>query len=86
MGSVRIRVKITGRLYSVSEASPRELVLADGASIERALEELRLAHGPLAPGALLAVSGEHLGTVADHLARTLNENDEVLIFSPVAGG
>ena len=83
---MRIKLKITGRLYNVAEGLPGELELSGEASIANALEAVRAMHGPLAPGALLAVSGEHLGTVADHLARTLRENDELLIFSPVAGG
>lgn len=81
-----IRLKMTGRQYNLSGTLPEVLQLTDGASIELALEQIRSIAGPIAPGALLAVSGEHLGTVADHLARTLNDDDEVLIFSPVAGG
>ena len=83
---MRIRVKITGRFYNIAEDAPGELELSDGASIDVALEAIRSVHRQLAPGALLAVSGEHLGTVADHRARTLTDNDEVLIFAPVAGG
>ena len=83
---MRIKLKITGRLYNLAEGMPGELELSEEASIANALEAVRALHGPLAPGALLAVSGEHLGTVADHLGRTLKENDELLIFSPVAGG
>ncbi|MBV8486922.1 MAG: MoaD/ThiS family protein [Planctomycetaceae bacterium] len=83
---MRIKVKITGRQYDAAEVLPDELELSDGASIELALETLRSIYGPISPGALLAVSGEHLGTVADHRAKTLDDDDEVLIFSPVAGG
>jgi molybdopterin converting factor small subunit len=83
---MRIQVKITGRQYNVAEALPEQLELSVGASIEHVLETIRSIHGPISPGALLAVSGEHLGTVADHRAKTLEDNDEVLIFSPVAGG
>ena len=83
---MRIKVKITGRQYDAVEALPEELELSDGASIELVLETLRSTYGPISPAALLAVSGEHLGTVADHRAKTLDDDDEVLIFSPVAGG
>ncbi len=83
---MRIRVKITGRQYHMSKAFPDVLNLSDGATIDSALEAIGSSHGPLPPGALIAVSGEHLGTVADHRPTALIEDDEVLIFSPVAGG
>lgn len=66
VGSVRVRLKMTGRQYNLSDTLPELLELAEGASIELALEQVRAIAGPIAPGALLAVSGEHLGTVADH--------------------
>ena len=65
---------------------PRVLDLPEGARVEDALTALRLVAGPLAASALVAISGEHVGTVADHEPRTLMENDELLFFSPVAGG
>jgi molybdopterin converting factor small subunit len=83
---MRIKVKITGRQYDAAEALPDAMEVSDGASIELVLETIRATYGPISPGALLAVSGEHLGTVSDHRAKTLDDGDEVLIFSPVAGG
>jgi hypothetical protein len=40
----------------------------------------------LVPSALVAVSGQHVGTVADHEALPLGDADELFIFAPVAGG
>ena len=89
---MRIHVKITGRLYDARATSPMYLDLTPGATVDDALDVLRAegpangTAGPIIPQAVLAVSGEHLGTVADHAPRILVENDELLIFAPVAGG
>ena len=86
---MRITVKITGRLYDATSESSPELDLPPEATVDDALALLSGAAGagiPILPQALLAVSGEHLGTVVDHAPRTLVEDDELLIFSPVAGG
>ena len=88
---MRIHVKITGRLYHESTTPPTCLNLNAGATVDDALDALRAedrsgAAEQIIPQAVLAVSGEHLGTVADHTPRTLVENDELLIFAPVAGG
>jgi len=86
---MRISIAITGRLYDATLVLPRTLDLPAGAPVDEALAMLRSAAGaekPLAPRALLAISGEHIGTVANHEPRTLVANDELLIFSPVAGG
>ena len=70
---------------------PRTSTWPRGATVDDALDVLRAegqtgSAGPIIPQAVLAVSGEHLGTVADHAPRILVENDELLIFAPVAGG
>lgn len=87
---MRIRVKISGRLYDASTTSPAVLDLDPGATVDDALEALRARERAgadrIIPQALLAVSGEHLGTVADHAPRVLVEDDELLIFAPMAGG
>jgi sulfur carrier protein ThiS len=65
---------------------PRVLELPDGARVADALTAMRVVAGPLASSALVAISGEHVGTVGDHEPRILMESDELLLFSPVAGG
>jgi hypothetical protein len=83
---MRISIAVTGRAYNAAVKLPRVLDLPDGARVEDALTALRLVAGPLAASALVAISGDHIGTVADHEPRTLVEKDELLFFSPVAGG
>lgn len=83
---MRITLTITGRFYHVGAACPRVLELHPGAVVDDALSDVARAGIPLAPRALLAVSGEHIGTVTRHEARTLVDNDELLVFAPVAGG
>jgi len=83
---MRITLTITGRSYDVSLASPRVLELRAGAQVEDALTNAARAGIPLAPRALLAVSGEHIGTVMQHEPRRLVDDDELLVFAPVAGG
>ncbi len=86
---MRITLAVTGRLYDAGLTLPRTLDLPAGAQVDDALAALKSKSGsarPLAPLALLAISGVHIGTVAHHEPRTLVEDDEVLIFSPVAGG
>jgi hypothetical protein len=83
---MRITLKINGRGYDVGAASPRVLELCPGAQVDDALLDVARAGIALAPQALLAVSGEHIGTVRQHERRSLVDNDELLVFAPVAGG
>ena len=83
---MHIAIAITGRAYNAALKLPRVLDLSDGADVEDALAALVRLAGPLAASALLAISGEHIGTVANHEPRLLVEGDELLFFSPVAGG
>ncbi len=83
---MRITLAITGRFYDTRGTAPHVLDLPRGAGVDDALTNAARAGISLAPRALLAVSGEHIGTVTQHEARTLVENDELLVFSPVAGG
>jgi len=83
---MRITFTITGRSYDIGMASPRILELQPGAQVDDALGSAASAGIPLAPLALLAVSGEHIGTITQHEPRTLVDNDELLVFAPVAGG
>ena len=83
---MRIKLKITGRSYDLSLTVPRVLELSQGAQVDDALAELARLNITLAPSALLAISGQHIGSVAHHEQRTIEENDELLVFAPVAGG
>jgi len=83
---VRITLTITGRSYDASVDCPRVLDLRPGAQVDDALTNAARAGIPLAPRALLAVSGEHIGTVTQHEPRTLVDDDDLLVFAPVAGG
>jgi molybdopterin converting factor small subunit len=68
---------------------PERLTLPDGASLDDALESLvgQLADARLLPpSCLISVSGQHLGTVADHSKHTLRDGDELVLIAPVAGG
>ena len=88
---MRIYVKLSGRLYDASATAPTFLDLPEGATVGDALSVLRAEDqtgtaGRIIDQAVLAVSGDHLGTIGDHTPRVLAENDELLIFAPVAGG
>jgi len=84
-----IRVAISGRHYDLAAGLPEELSLADGASVDAALAAvagLLPAGSRLPASCLVAVSGEHLGTLASHVSRPLRDGDELLVIAPVAGG
>ena len=86
---MKVRVVITGRGYPAAERLPEELTLADGCSLDEALQTLA-ALAPAGRGldgsCLVAVSGTHLGTIRSHRARVLGDGDELTIIAPVAGG
>lgn len=80
---------VTGRSYHTAERLPEEITLPDGSTVDDAIEVLsaQLADGgQFPPSCLLAVSGEHLGTLGNHQPCTLNEGDELTLIAPVAGG
>jgi len=86
---VDIRVVLTGRSYHTANSLPDELSLPDNATLDDALAALRQAasgEDVLPPSCLIAVSGQHVGTIADHEAASLKEGDELLFLAPVAGG
>ncbi len=85
---MKITVMASGRRYDLARPFPFGLDLPAGATVDDALAALQGALGSWGPppSALLAVSGEHLGTVAEHESQRLAEADELLIFAPVASG
>jgi sulfur carrier protein ThiS len=86
---MKIRVVISGRNYDAAQGVPDELTLPDGTSLDDALTALagRLCNADRLPeSCLVAVSGVHVGTVGRHAGRALREGDELMLFSPVAGG
>lgn len=86
---MRIRVMLSGRGYDAAQNVPRELELAGGATLEdllRAVSAQLSAGRELPSSCLIAVSGEHIGTVGRHADRVLCDGDEVALIAPVAGG
>jgi molybdopterin converting factor small subunit len=84
-----VKVVITGRGYDAAQDIPAQLSLAEGATVDDALQSLDrlLPKGRrLAASCLIAVSGDHLGTLAQHRPRLLHEGEELLVIAPVAGG
>jgi hypothetical protein len=80
---------VTGRSYHTADRLPDEITLPDGSTVDDALEVLsaQLADGgQFPPSCLIAVSGQHLGTLASHRPYTLNEGEELTLIAPVAGG
>jgi molybdopterin converting factor small subunit len=84
-----ITVLVTGRSYHTAARVPDQLELPDGSTVDDALEAVNC-HLPgeekLPASCLVAVSGEHLGTVAGHRPRVLVQRDELVLIAPVAGG
>ncbi|QDU95260.1 MoaD/ThiS family protein [Lignipirellula cremea] len=86
---MQIQVVVTGRSYHLAEGLPDMLSLPDGADLDAALAALAkdLPEGESFPAScLVAVSGEHVGTIGRHPARNLRDGDELVLFAPVAGG
>jgi molybdopterin converting factor small subunit len=86
---VKIKLVMTGRSYHTANELPDELELAEGSSLDDVLELLAAnwdAKLALPASCLVAVSGRHLGTVAQHTPAPLREGDEILLIAPVAGG
>jgi len=89
MSAMKIHVVYTGRSYHAAEQLPSELSLPDPATLDDALQTLAEHSGedqPLPASCLVAVSGEHVGTLANHTSRQLADGDELVLIAPVAGG
>jgi molybdopterin converting factor small subunit len=86
---MRIQVFFTGRSFSAATPLSPAIELPDGSGVDAAIQAIRqqLPQGEqLAPSCLVAVSGEHIGSVKDHLNRQLRDGDELVLIAPVAGG
>ncbi|MCO6454630.1 MAG: MoaD/ThiS family protein [Pirellulaceae bacterium] len=86
---MKIQVIYTGRGYQLAELLPDELELDDAAGVGDALRLLakRLpADVRLPDTCLISVSGQHLGTLAQHNSVRLRDGDELTLIAPVAGG
>ena len=86
---MKIQISYTGRSYHTASQLPTELTLDDGAQVDDALGLLKKALGDdqqLPLSCLVAVSGEHIGTLASYTNRPLRDRDEVILIAPVAGG
>jgi len=86
---VKIRVVVTGRSYHQAESLPDEIELNEHATLDEAIASLResLPNGEqLPPSCIVALSGEHLGTLANHQNAKLENGDELTLIAPVAGG
>jgi len=88
-GTLNICVIYTGRGYPTADRLPSELTLPEGATTADAFQVLNEHLPPASPlsgTCLLAINGEHLGTISQHSPRTLRDRDELLLIAPVAGG
>ena len=96
---MNIKIVVTGRGYHLAANLPDVLSLDDGASLDAAIQRLNdaLPDGEELPtSCMVAVNGEHVGTVgaarsagqdsAGKSSRTLQDGDELVFVSPVAGG
>ena len=86
---MKVKVVISGRSYDAAESIPEYLTLPDGGSVDDALSALVglfPKERPLPESCLIAVSGTHLGTIRSHGPRQLQDGDELVLITPVAGG
>jgi molybdopterin converting factor small subunit len=86
---MKIQISYTGRSYQTAGILPGEITLEDGAMVDDALLLLtkNLQEDQQLPAScLVAVSGEHIGTLASYTNRTLRDRDELILIAPVAGG
>lgn len=82
---MEIRILITGRMYHLAADVPNALELPEGATVQDALEQLST-QAELPASCLVALNGEHLGTLTQCANRSLGDNAELTLIAPVAGG
>jgi len=86
---MKIRVMLTGRSYHTAASLPAELDLDEGASLDDALSQINAtltAEASLPDSCLIAIGGQHVGTVASHPDVALQDDQELVLIAPVAGG
>lgn len=86
---MNVRVVLSGRNYHLADRIPPQLALPEGATVDDALDTLAgmlPSDQRLPDSCLLALSGVHVGTVAQHPRRELRDGDELVLIAPVAGG
>lgn len=86
---MNIQVVITGRGYDAAANVPERLTLPDGCGLDEALRTVAAmmpGEKGLPESCLVAVGGNHLGTVSSHGPCVLRDGDELMIIAPVAGG
>ncbi len=86
---MKIRILFTGRSYQTSSQLPSELEVPEQVSISQAVQILadRLPGDQSLPSTcLVAVSGEHVGTISQLNDRALVDGEELVLIAPVAGG
>ena len=86
---MNIRLVITGRGYHRAARLPDELDLPEGAKVDEALSQVNALlgeEGGLPASCLIAVDGQHVGSVEAHRNEPLRENSELTFIAPVAGG
>lgn len=86
---MKIGIVMTGRSYHTAQQLPEAIELQEGGTLDEALAQVNSLLGeenPLPASCLIALSGQHVGTVGSHEARALADGDELTLISPVAGG
>jgi len=86
---VKIKLVVSGRAYPRAASLPDALDVDEGCTLAEALARVAamLPDGQGLPSAgLVAVGGQHAGTVCRHSNPTLRDGEELVIVVPVAGG
>ncbi len=86
---MKIQISYTGRNYQTAEQLPSELDLDDGSTVADALRQITAGLSDdlqLPTSCLIAVAGEHLGSLNSYTDRPLEHRDEIILIAPVAGG
>ena len=84
---MKIKIVLTGRSYDQGSDIPEQMELEEGANLSAVITSLNgLLATPLPASCLIAVGGNHVGTVAQHTDSPLSEGQEIVFIQPVAGG